>query len=90
MLVMTAFIMLVELGMVPAWIAAIIICRELAVMVFVYYLLKMVVTVLAAAMPGKIKNIYSNVFNYFLTFAFFNDWNTFALCRFDFHNLLRI
>ena len=58
MLVMTAFIMLVELGMVPAWIAAII--------------------------------IYSNVFNYFLTFAFFNDWNTFALCRFDFHNLLRI
>ena len=31
MLVMTAFIILVQMGKVPAWIAAIIVCRELAV-----------------------------------------------------------
>ncbi|MBK3299362.1 CDP-diacylglycerol--glycerol-3-phosphate 3-phosphatidyltransferase, partial [Streptococcus oralis] len=31
LLVMSAFIMLIELGMAPAWVVAIIICRELAV-----------------------------------------------------------
>ena len=31
LLVMSAFIMMIELKMVPAWIAAVIICRELAV-----------------------------------------------------------
>ena len=31
LLVMSAFIMLIELGMAPAWIVAVIICRELAV-----------------------------------------------------------
>ena len=55
MLVMTAFIMLVELGMVPAWIAAIIICRELAVTGHRLLLVENGGTVLAAAMPGKIK-----------------------------------
>lgn len=55
MLVMTAFIMLVELGMVPAWIAAIIICRELAVTGLRLLLAENGGTVLAAAMPGKIK-----------------------------------
>ena len=55
MLVMTAFIMLVELGMVPAWIAAIIICRELAVTALRLLLVENGGTVLAAAMPGKIK-----------------------------------
>lgn len=55
MLVMTAFIMLVELGMVPAWIAAIIICRELAVIGLRLLLVENGGTVLAAAMPGKIK-----------------------------------
>ena len=55
MLVMTAFIMLVELGMVPAWIAAIIICRELAVTGLRLLLVENGGTVLAAAMPGKIK-----------------------------------
>ncbi len=29
--IMSAFIMLIELGMAPAWVVAIIICRELAV-----------------------------------------------------------
>ena len=55
MLVMTAFIMLVELRMVPAWIAAIIICRELAVTGLRLLLVENGGTVLAAAMPGKIK-----------------------------------
>ena len=55
MLVMTAFIMLVEFGMVPAWIAAIIICRELAVTGLRLLLVENGGTVLAAAMPGKIK-----------------------------------
>ena len=55
MLVMTAFIMLVELGMVPAWIAAIIICRELALTGLRLLLVENGGTVLAAAMPGKIK-----------------------------------
>ena len=55
MLVMTAFIMLVELGMVPALIAAIIICRELAVTGLRLLLVENGGTVLAAAMPGKIK-----------------------------------
>ena len=39
LLVMSAFIMMIELKMVPAWIAAVIICRELAV----------------TGLPGKIK-----------------------------------
>ena len=46
LLVMSAFIMMIELKMVPAWIAAVIICRELAV---------------TAAMPGKIKT-FSQMF----------------------------
>ncbi len=55
MLVMTALIMLVELGMVPAWISAIIICRELAVTGLRLLLVENGGKVLAAAMPGKIK-----------------------------------
>ena len=50
LLVMSAFIMLIELGMAPAWIVAVIICRELTGG-----------TVLAAAMPGKIKT-FSQMF----------------------------
>ena len=37
MLVMTAFIMLVEQGKAPGWIVAIIVCRELAFLVYAYY-----------------------------------------------------
>ena len=51
LLVMSAFIMLIELGMAPAWVVAIIICREL----------ETGGTVLAAAMPGKIKT-FSQMF----------------------------
>lgn len=55
MLVMSAFIMLVGLDMVPAWVAAVIICRELAVTGLRLLLMENGGTVLAAAMPGKIK-----------------------------------
>ncbi|MGT2846545.1 CDP-diacylglycerol--glycerol-3-phosphate 3-phosphatidyltransferase [Streptococcus massiliensis] len=55
LLVMSAFIMLVGLGFSPAWIVAIIICRELAVTGLRLLLVETGGTVLAAAMPGKIK-----------------------------------
>ncbi|MDO5078010.1 CDP-diacylglycerol--glycerol-3-phosphate 3-phosphatidyltransferase [Streptococcus minor] len=60
-LVMTAFIMLVELKMVPAWVVAIIVCRELAVTGLRLLLVENGGTVLAAAMPGKIKT-FSQMF----------------------------
>lgn len=53
LLVMSAFIMLIELGMAPAWVVAIIICRELAVTGLRLLLVETGGTVLAAAMPGK-------------------------------------
>lgn len=55
MLVMSAFIMLVGAGLAPAWISAIIICRELAVTGLRLLLVESGGEVLAAAMPGKIK-----------------------------------
>lgn len=54
MLVMTAFIMLVGLGYAPAWLVAIIICRELAV-TGLRLLLVEDGEVMAAAWPGKVK-----------------------------------
>lgn len=57
MLVMSAFIMLVGLEQAPAWVAAIIICRELAVTGLRLLLVENGGTVLAAAMPGKIKTV---------------------------------
>jgi len=54
MLVMTAFIMLVELDKAPAWIVAVIVCRELAV-TGLRLLLVEGGEVMAAAWPGKIK-----------------------------------
>lgn len=56
-LVMSAFIMLVGLHLAPAWIAATIICRELAVTGLRLLLVETGGTVLAAAMPGKIKTV---------------------------------
>ncbi|MDM8214259.1 CDP-diacylglycerol--glycerol-3-phosphate 3-phosphatidyltransferase [Enterococcus hirae] len=55
MLVMTAFIMLVAIGKVPGWVAAIIICRELAVTGLRLLLVEESGEVLAAAWPGKVK-----------------------------------
>ena len=55
LLVMSAFIMLIEMKMAPAWVVAVIICRELAVTGLRLLLVETGVTVLAAAMPGKIK-----------------------------------
>ncbi|BBM14584.1 CDP-diacylglycerol-glycerol-3-phosphate 3-phosphatidyltransferase [Enterococcus mundtii] len=54
MLVMTAFIMLVGQGRAPAWVIAIIVCRELAV-TGLRLLLVEDGEVMAAAWPGKVK-----------------------------------
>lgn len=54
MLVATAFIILVEKGLAPGWVVAIIICRELAV-TGLRLLLVTGGEVMAAAWPGKIK-----------------------------------
>ncbi|MFT8339143.1 CDP-diacylglycerol--glycerol-3-phosphate 3-phosphatidyltransferase [Schleiferilactobacillus harbinensis] len=55
MLVMTAFIFLVELGKAPAWVVAIIVCRELAVTGLRLLIVEQNGTIMAAAWPGKIK-----------------------------------
>ncbi|MFC5630664.1 MULTISPECIES: CDP-diacylglycerol--glycerol-3-phosphate 3-phosphatidyltransferase [Streptococcus] len=55
MLVMSAFIMLVGLDLAPAWVTAVIICRELAVTGLRLLLVETGGEVLAAAMLGKIK-----------------------------------
>lgn len=70
-LVMTAFIMLVELKMAAAWVVAVIICRELAVTGLRLLLVENGGTVLAAAMPGKIKT-FSQMFA--IIFLLFH-WN---------------
>ena len=57
LLVMSAFIMLVGLKMAPAWVVAIIICRELAVTGLRLLLVETGGTVLAAAMPGKSRHL---------------------------------
>lgn len=55
MLTMTAFIFLVELKLAPAWIVAIIVCRELAVTGLRLIVVENDGEVIAAKMPGKIK-----------------------------------
>lgn len=57
MLVMSAFIMLVGLDLAPAWVSALIICRELGVTGLRLLLVETGGEVLAAAMPGKIKTV---------------------------------
>lgn len=56
-LVMSAFIMLVGLDLAPAWVVALIICRELAVTGLRLLLVETGGEVLAAALPGKIKTV---------------------------------
>ncbi|MDF7638564.1 CDP-diacylglycerol--glycerol-3-phosphate 3-phosphatidyltransferase [Lactobacillus sp. ESL0791] len=55
MLTMTAFIFLISLNLAPAWIVAIIVCRELAVTGLRLILAENKGQVMAAKMPGKIK-----------------------------------
>ena len=68
MLVMTAFIVLVGQGKVPAWIVAIIVCRELAV-TGLRLLLVEHGEVMAAAWRGKVKQLpkWLQLFYYSLT-----------------------
>ena len=55
MLVMAAFIMLVPVDLAPAWVIAVIVCRELAVTGLRLLLVEQGGVVMAAALPGKIK-----------------------------------
>lgn len=57
MLVMTAFIILVSQGKAPAWVIAVIVCRELAVTGLRTLIVEQGGGVMAAAMPGKIKTV---------------------------------
>lgn len=70
MLVMTAFIILVQMGKVPAWVAAIIVCRELAVTGLRLIVVENDGEVIAAAMPGKIKT-FTQMFS--IIFLFLNN-----------------
>ncbi|MDR0847038.1 MAG: CDP-diacylglycerol--glycerol-3-phosphate 3-phosphatidyltransferase [Lactobacillales bacterium] len=54
MLVMSALIVLTEQGLCPAWVAALIVCREIAVTALRILLVE-TGEVLAAAWPGKVK-----------------------------------
>ena len=54
---MTAFIILVQMGKVPAWVAAIIVCRELAVTGLRLIIVENDGKVMAAELPGKIKTM---------------------------------
>lgn len=65
MLVMTAFIMLVGQGKAPAWVIAIIVCRELAV-TGLRLLLVEDGEVMAICLAWKSKNSYSNDCDHFI------------------------
>lgn len=76
MLVMTAFIILVEMGKAPAWVIAIIVCRELAITGLRLLLAESNEhIVLAAQMPGKIKTTTQMlaIILLFLNNVFFNN-----------------
>ena len=57
LLVMTAFIMLTSMNVVPAWVTVVIIWRELAVTGLRLLIVETNGEVLAAKMPGKIKTV---------------------------------
>ena len=65
MLVMSAFIMLVGINQAPAWVVSVIICRELAVTGLRLLLVENGGTVLAAAMPGKIKTVTQSYLSFY-------------------------
>lgn len=70
MIVMTAFVILVQMGKVPAWVAAIIVCRELAVTGLRLIVVENDGEVIAAKMPGKIKT-FTQMFS--IIFLYLND-----------------
>lgn len=75
MLVMTAFIILVQMGKVPAWVAAIIVCRELAVTGLRLIVVENDGQVMAAELPGKIKTMtqmFAIIFLYLNNVFFIN------------------
>ena len=69
MLTMTAFIFLVSLNLAPAWIVAIIVCRELAVTGLRLIVVENDGEVIAAKMPGKIKTTCQMLSIIFLLFG---------------------
>jgi CDP-diacylglycerol--glycerol-3-phosphate 3-phosphatidyltransferase len=71
MLVMTAFILLVGSNMVPSWVIAIIVCRELAVTGLRLILVETGGQVLAAAWPGKIKTATQMIA---IVLLYLNNW----------------
>lgn len=75
MLVMTAFVILVEMGKAPAWVVAIIVCRELAITGLRLLIVENDGTVMAAAYPGKIKTTTQmlSIILLFLNNVFFNN-----------------
>lgn len=77
LLVIAAFVLLVEIGMVPGWVVIIIISRELLVTGLRVLLARSNGSVMAAAMPGKIKTfsqMFSILFYLFhnIGFAYWN------------------
>ena len=72
--------MLIELGMASAWIVAVIICRELAVTGLRLLLVETGGTVLAAAMPGKIKTFSQMFAIIFLAITLDFAWSSSTLC----------
>ena len=87
LLVMSAFIMLVGLKMAPAWVVAIIICRELAVTGLRLLLVETGGTVLAAAMPGKIKTFSQMFCDYILATSLECAWSDNSLYCLVLHSL---
>lgn len=71
LLVIAAFVLLIEMGKVPAWIVIIIISRELLVTGLRVLLARSNGKVLAARLPGKIKT-FSQMFA--IIFYLFNDF----------------
>lgn len=69
MLTMTAFIFMVALNLAPAWVVAIIVCRELAVTGLRLIVVENNGKVMAAAMPGKIKTTCQMLSIIFLLFG---------------------